>query len=125
MIANVLNTVLGLWLVYLAVLDPEWTNAAWRLPLAGVAVIVLALLARRRDSRTWQGTVNVFLGALLLVLSVVDGAGMATPLVRFWGVFWPGILVAVLALWALLYRPGPGEPEDAERLAGRGEPSVP
>ena len=35
MIANLLNTVLGIWLVYAAVLDPQWAaKGDWKLPLA-------------------------------------------------------------------------------------------
>jgi hypothetical protein len=50
MAANLLNAVLGLWLVYVAVLDPGWAvGAHWRLPLAGVLVLALALWARRSD----------------------------------------------------------------------------
>lgn len=31
--------------------------------------------------------------------------GWITKLAMFWGVFWVGIVVGVLALWAALYRP--------------------
>jgi hypothetical protein len=114
-IANLLNALLGLWLVYLAVLDPAWTHAMWRLFLAGVVVIVLAAWARATDFRKWQSAVDVLLGVLLLVLSAIEWAGAATPLVLFWGVFWPGVLVAVFSLWSVLYRRSSiaAEPEGA------------
>lgn len=106
MIANLLNTVLGIWLVYVAVLDPEWAAAGdLKLPLAGVLVLVLALWARASDHRKWQSGVNLVLGVLLLVLAGLHWKAAAPPLLMFWGVFWPGILVAVFALWAALYRP--------------------
>lgn len=106
MIANLLNTLLGLWLVYVTVLDPAWAGASpWKLPLVGAVVLVLALWARASDFRKWQSSVNLVLGALLLVLAALHWRGDAPPLLMFWGVFWPGILVAVLALWAALYRP--------------------
>lgn len=106
MIANLLNTLLGLWLVYVAVLDPKWTAAGdWKLPLAGVLVLALALWARASDFRKWQSSVNLVLGVLLLVLAGYQWKASAPPLVMFWGLFWIGVLVAIFALWAALYRP--------------------
>lgn len=106
MIANLLNTVLGLWLVYVAVLDPQWAAAPkWKLPLAGVLVLALALWARASDHRKWQSSVNRVLGVLLLILGGLHWRNAAPPQLMFWGAFWPGILVAIFALWAALYRP--------------------
>ncbi len=107
MIANLLNTLLGLWLVYAAVLHPAWTTDAWKLPIAAILVIVLAFWARASDYRKWQSSVNMVLGLVLAVLAGLHWGGLVSPLVMFWGVFWPGILVAVLALWAALYRGQP------------------
>jgi len=105
-IANLLNTVLGIWLVYAAVLDPQWAaKGDWKLPLAGALILVFALWARASDHRKWQSGVNLALGVLLLALAGLHWKGAAPPLLMFWGVFWPGILVAILALWATLYRP--------------------
>ena len=108
MIANLLNTLLGLWLVYVAVLDPAWAASSWKLALAGVVVIALAFWARASDYRTWQSTVDAVLGVSLLVLAALHATGMAPVLLMFWGTFWPGVLVAVFALWAALYRPRGG-----------------
>lgn len=105
MIANVLNAILGLWLVYVAVLDPAWNANSWKLVLAGAVVIALAFWARASDYRKWQSSVDVVLGVLLLVLAALHATGVAPPLLVFWGTFWPGVLVAVFALWAALYRP--------------------
>ncbi len=106
MIANLLNTLLGLWLVYVAVLDPVWAQAsAWKLPLAGVVMIALALWARASDARKWQSSVNLVLAVVLLIVAALHWEDLAPPLLLFWGVFWPGVLVAVFALWAVLYRP--------------------
>jgi len=121
MIANLLNTLLGLWLVYVSVLDPDWTAAGiWKLPLAGVLVLALALWARASDHRKWQSAINLVLGALLLVLAGLHWRNAAPPLLMFWGVFWPGVLVAVFALWAALYRPAPGA---AARVTQAGQPT--
>jgi hypothetical protein len=113
MIPNLANAVLGLWLVYLAVLDPSWGTNRWVLGLAGVVVLVLAWWARGSDYRKWQSSVNLVLGVVLLLLAALDWADLLTPLALFWGVFWPGILVAIFALWAALYRPQSIMQEDA------------
>ena len=120
MIANLLNTLLGLWLVYVAVLDPEWAAAGdWKLPLAGVLVLALALWARASDHRKWQSSGDLALGVLLLVLAGFHWNASAPPLVMFWGLFWTGILVAIFALWAALYRP-----RAATRTAAGGSAAV-
>ncbi len=106
MTANLLNTILGLALVYLAVLVPAWGMRPIVILVGGVFVLLLAWWARASDYRKWQSSVNLVLGVLLLVLDLFDWVGLASPLSLFWGVFWPGILVAVFSLWALLYRPG-------------------
>ena len=113
MIPNLANTVLGLWLVYVAVLDPRWGTKSWVLALAGVVVLVLALWARGSDYRKWQSSVNLVLGVVLILLAALDWAGLLTPLALFWGVFWPGVLVAIFSLWAALYRPHSVMQEDA------------
>lgn len=48
MIPNLANTVLGLWLVYLTVLDPRRGTNWWVLALAGVVVLALARWAREK-----------------------------------------------------------------------------
>jgi hypothetical protein len=105
MIANLLNALLGLWLVYVAVLDRAWAASSWKLGIASVAAIALALWARASDYRKWQSSVNVVLGGLMLILAALEAAGDAPPLLVFWGVFWPGALAAIFALWSVLYRP--------------------
>ncbi len=106
MIANLFNALVGIWLVYGAVLEPQWADSPWRVAGAGILVLALAWWARTTDSRTWHSTVNVAFGAVLLVLAGLHGLDLAPPLVMFWGLFWPGILVAIVALWAVLYHPG-------------------
>lgn len=103
MIPNLINTVVGLVLVYAAILQPTWVERRY-LPLAAFAVIVLvmALWARRSDSQAWFSTVNVMLAIALGILSLFPLATL--PDLTFWGGFWVGALVAVFALWAALYR---------------------
>lgn len=106
MIANALNTILGIWLAYIAVLDPSFVNnSTWHLPVLAIAVIVLAAAARPGDYLKWASTTNIVAGIVLLLLAGLRWSALAPDLLMFWGVFWSGIVVSVLALWAALYRP--------------------
>ena len=111
MIANLVNTVIGIALVYIAILRPHLLEGrVW--PIIGIAVTVglLALWARRSDRLHWQSSTNLVIALLLLALGVLQV--LPLPLVTFWGLFWAGLLVAVLSLWATLYRPATStEPE--------------
>lgn len=107
MIPNILNTLIGLVLVYAAVLNPALLSGrAYATVGTGVIILVLAGWAMRSDNHPWQNTLNMLMGLLLVVLGVLP---LATyPIVTFWGVFWVGTVVAVMALWAALYRPPRG-----------------
>lgn len=104
MIANLINTAIGIALVYIAILRPHLLEGRmWPVIAIGVVIGALALCARRSDSHHWQSSTNLVIALLLLVLGVLQL--LALPLVTFWGLFWAGLLVAVLSLWAALYRP--------------------
>lgn len=104
MIANLINTAMGLALVYSAILDPHLlVGKPFRIAVCAVVVFVLALWARRTDAYRWQSNTNLFLAVLLLVLGLLQFRSLT--LLTFWGLFWIGILVSVLALWAVLHRP--------------------
>jgi hypothetical protein len=104
-IANLLNTLLGIGLVYAAVLSPALLSGdAWALLLAGVGVTVLAAWARASDDVKWFNTTNLVLGAMLLILGAIRALTPLHPLLVFWSVFWVGSIVAVFALWAALYK---------------------
>ncbi len=104
MIPNLLNTVLGIALVYCAILVPgPLHDSAWLLMAAGVGTIALALWARRNDKVKWFNLVNVVLGAALVLLGIARVLTPVHPLVMFWWVFWVGVIVAVLAFWSALY----------------------
>jgi uncharacterized membrane protein HdeD (DUF308 family) len=119
MIANVLNTLLGLALVYCAVLSPSTlAGSPWGMLVTGVAVIVLALWARTTDAIKWFNTTNVVLGALLLILGAARTATELHPLLTFWSVFWIGSIVSVFAFWSALYKPGPGDKPSGDAVRG-------
>ena len=114
MIWNLLNMLLGIWLVRIAVLNPAFVALrSWHLPAFGVAIVVLAVLARPRDFLKWTSAANIALGIVLLVLVVLQWNALAPDMLTFWVVFWVGMVVAILALWSVLYRPG-ADAESAE-----------
>ncbi|TAM10633.1 MAG: hypothetical protein EPN72_09190 [Nevskiaceae bacterium] len=104
MIPNVLNTLVGLGLAYAVVLHPTWVEQRY-LPFGAfaVAILVLAAWARRSDVRRWFSTVNIALAVALGILSLMPLATL--PNLTFWGGFWIGCLVPVIALWAAIFRP--------------------
>ena len=108
MTPGILNTLIGLALVYLSVLHLAVIEGrVWYLVVAGVAIIVLSLWSRRGDVMKWFSTATIVLGALLLAFGIAQWTTPIAHLFAFWCVFFDGILVAVLALWAALYRPNP------------------
>lgn len=104
MIPNIINTLVGLALACATVLYPHWVERQYLPLLAFAAVIlVMALWARRSDSDRWFSTVNIVMAILLAVLALLPLPTL--PNLAFWGGFWIGIIVPVVALWAALYRP--------------------
>lgn len=106
MIANILNTLIGLWLGYAAIFEAAAGQPqTWPVAAAAAAIIVLALVARRTDPAGWHSATNAVLGATLLVLALVNLWLVLPALVMFWLELWIGLAVASFALWAVLYRP--------------------
>lgn len=105
MIANALTIPIGLWLAYSAIFPaPIGGTNDLKLTLCGLAVAVLAFLARGTQSMAWQTTLNIVLG---VVLALFAGARMYfgdAALSAFWIVLLTGIAVATGALWSILYR---------------------
>jgi len=106
MIGNLLNVLVGLWLAYSAIFaNPAGAMNNVALAAAAVAVIVLAVWARRTDSLAWQSGTSIVLGVSLLAMAVVRWLIGVAPLVSFWIILLAGIAVAIMAMWSLLYRP--------------------
>lgn len=104
MIPNLLNTLLGIALVYCAILEPVWINGnPWSMLGSGVLVALFAWWARAGDKVKSFNAANAILGIALIVLGLVASATKIPQLVMFWWVFWVGIIVAVLAFWSALY----------------------
>ncbi|MHB1092476.1 hypothetical protein [Thiobacillus sp.] len=106
MIPGILNTIIGLGLVYLSVLHLTLIEGrVWYLVVAGLVIVVLALWSRRHDAMKWFSTTTIVLGVLLLLFGILQWTIPIAHLVNFWFVFFDGILIAVLSLWAALYGP--------------------
>lgn len=104
MIPNLLNTILGVALVYCAILAPGWINAnVWPMLGSGALVALFAWWARAGDKLKAFNSVNAILGIALIFVGLLGNATEIPPLVMFWWIFWVGIIVAVLALWSALY----------------------
>jgi hypothetical protein len=114
MIADLLNTLVGLWLTYVAIFPHAAGMGRDRTALlAAVAMIGLALWARRSGVTPWQSTIALATGALLAAVMIAHQLVTVSDVLMFWGVLWAGLVCAIVSLWAALYRP----PRDA-RLAG-------
>lgn len=107
MIANIATAVLGIWLVYSAVLNPALMGSPFKIVAiaAGAILIVLAAIARRTDYHSWHSSVTRFLGVVLFGIGCWNVVAATPAIVNYWTTFWVGVLAAFVALWAALYRP--------------------
>ncbi len=106
MIANLLNTLVGLWLTYAAIFPRSAGAGGNRLILgAAILTILLALWARRSDVSPWQSSTAISVGALLAILTTADQLVHLSEVLMFWSVLWAGLVSATVSLWAALYRP--------------------
>lgn len=104
MIPNLLSTLLGIALVYCAILAPGWINGnLWAMLGSGVLVAIFAWWARAGDKLKSFDVANATLGVALILLGLASSAVKIPQLVVFWWVFWVGIIVAVLAFWSALF----------------------
>lgn len=106
MLANLVNTLIGIIMVYAAVLAPQFIHGDKVIAsLVGLAIIGLALWSRMSDAARWFSATIMAVGGVVLLLALAQLLTTLPSLVMFWGVFWCGTIVAVVALWAALYRP--------------------
>lgn len=105
MVPNLVNTLVGIWLVYLAVLNPALIGEGRRaVYISGFVILVLGYWARGSDYVKWYSSTNIVLGILLLATAGLQFI-LWSEAITFWMVFWVGNAVAVISLWAVLYRP--------------------
>jgi|SRR5690625_847945 len=103
MVPNILNSIVGLVLIYVVILHQGWIEQRFfpLLAFAGI-ILVLALWARRSDPHPWFSWTNIVLALSLAILSLLPLATM--PYLAFWGAFWVGCSVPIVALWSALYQ---------------------
>jgi hypothetical protein len=77
MIANLLNFLIGLWVVYVAIFGMPAGTPSWILAPLGIIIVVLALIARRRDFSGWQSATNSVLGIALVIEGVRRNCAIA------------------------------------------------
>ena len=106
MIANFLNTLLGLWLAYAAIFPDTLGKGHDRVVLiAAIGTVMLALWARRSDASAWQSTTTIVAGVLLAFLEMANQLMHVSDVLMFWSILWAGLISATVSLWAALYRP--------------------
>lgn len=106
MIANLLNTLVGLWLAYVAIFPDAAGPYRDRFVLiAAIGTIALALWARRSDVSAWYSSTTIAVGVLLALLGIAHQLTKVSDVLMFWGVLWVGLVSATMSLWAALYRP--------------------
>jgi hypothetical protein len=112
MIPNLMNTLLGLWLTYVAIF-PTAIGAHYHrwLICAAVLTVVIALWARRSDDAPWQSTMTIIAAVTLVVILGADRFFIPSAVLLFWGVLWVGLVSATLSLWAAIYHPN-ADPAD-------------
>ena len=113
-IAPIVNTLIGVLLVYAAILTPSFVieprSAALTL-VVGAALALLALVSRRQPIGAWAADTVAILGLTLIAQALLRWTLALPAVVNTWSVFWIGFLTAVLSLWTLLYRRSTPEPD--------------
>jgi len=106
MIADLLNTLVGLGLTYAAIF-PQAAGGNRLILVGAVLTVVLALWARRSDVSPWQSNAAIAAGAILAITTIADQFARLSDVLMFWTVLWAGLVSATVSLWAALYRPAP------------------
>lgn len=105
MIRDILNAVLGIVLIYVAILQQTLLHSARGAAMeaiAGVVIVVLAAQAlKTRDA--WYSQVMIPLGAALALFAIPAALFTLPVTLESWFVFWVGVFTAVIALWGALY----------------------
>lgn len=106
MIPNLLNTLLGLVITYVAIF-PTTIGAHYHRWLFGAAMltVALALWARHSDYAPWHSTMTIIAAVTLAVILGADRFLISSAVLLFWGVLWVGLVSATLSLWAAIYHP--------------------
>jgi len=105
MIANGLTVLIGLGLAYGAIFStPSGNLNNILLAIASALIIGCAIVGRLINRVSWQSSTNLVLGAILALLAAARATFEPTSVPSFWVILLAGIAVAIMALWAILYR---------------------
>lgn len=105
MIADIINGVFGILLIYVAVLQDEFLHSPRGTlfeAVMGIAIVVLALVART-SREAWYSRVLLPLGAALVLFAVLADFVPLQLMLEHWFVFWIGVFTSIIALWGALY----------------------
>ena len=115
MIPNLINTLIGIWLVYAAVLNPTELGGRLEVFGAGIAALAVAVWAYQADYIKWPATTAGALGAAFALYAGFESSE-PSGFLTFWIALFVGIAIAIVSLWSALYRQ-PSAPEYASRAA--------
>lgn len=105
MIADLINGVFGILLIYVAILQDEFLHSSRGTlfeAVMGIAIVLLAFIARG-SREAWYSRVITPLGAALLLFAILADFVPLQLMLEHWFVFWIGVFVSVIALWGALY----------------------
>lgn len=105
MIADIINGVFGLVLIYVAILQDTFLHTSRGTlfeAVMGIAIVLLALIARG-SREAWYSRVLIPMGAALVLFAVLADFVPLQLMLEHWFVFWIGVFTSVIALWGALY----------------------
>jgi len=115
MIPSLLAALLGLWLVWAGVLEPELVQSQpWIIALSAALLIILGFVAFRFDYLKWPAITDIAVGAILFALFLAANV-VNSVLIAFWMLFWSGCAVGIVSLWSAFYRRSPEHSPAEER----------
>lgn len=105
MIADIISSMLGLLLIYVAILQDTFLHSSRGTLLeavTGIAIVLLALAAGR-SREAWYSRVLIPAGAALVLFAVLADFVPLQLMLEHWFVFWIGVFTSIIALWGALY----------------------
>ena len=110
MIANALTVLIGFFLAFSAIFSsPPGAMDNTQLAIAAALAFICAFFTRRSDKMRWQSPTSLFLAVVLGLLAASRAYFAAETVSPFWIILLAGIVLALAALWSILYRPGAEE----------------
>lgn len=105
MIFDLVNAVLGIALIYVAILQQPFLHGTRGSAVEGFAGIAIALLAvaALKTREAWYSRAIIPMGVALALFALPASAFALSITLESWFVFWIGVLTSVLALWGALY----------------------